>query len=62
MDEEAGAARGKMAAESKARKATAAKALAAENEAKAKSLAGVTAKTDDGGGLQTGGEAKKSWL
>ena len=52
MDEEAGAARAKMAADSKALKAKQAAALAKENLAMKDRIDSTTAKTDDGDGIQ----------
>ena len=48
MDEEAGAARAKMASASKAKKAAEAKKLAKENSDMKKSLSNVKAAIDDG--------------
>ena len=52
MDEDAGAARGKMAADSKARKAKEAAKLAKENAVHDDRIANTHAKTDDGDGIQ----------
>lgn len=60
-DEAAGAARATLAAESKARKATEAQKLAEENEVYEMLIASAVSKTDDGDGLQTGGQAVSDW-
>ena len=52
MDEDAGAARGKMAAESKGRKKKEAAALAKDNAIHDERIKNTHAKTDDGDGIQ----------
>ena len=52
MDEEAGAARAKMASESKARKAKEVAELAKENMEFKEKIGNTHAKTDDGDGIQ----------